>query len=162
MTRSPYLLTIVGFLVLCAGCKKQENDTDAIRSGINQHLASLKTLNLGAMDMNITKVSVQGNQAQAEVEFKPKAGATQDSGMQVAYSLEKQNGIWVVQDTKAVGGSSQHPGPGENAPTGAAPPSRWHHAQFSRPRSQQRLRHTPSRPSPCKSQRKSPNQVSFD
>src|SRR4029077_5679330 len=52
MKRTACLLAAIGLLVLCAGCKKQESDADAIRSGINQHLASLKTLNLAAMDMN--------------------------------------------------------------------------------------------------------------
>jgi hypothetical protein len=115
MKRAASLLAIVGLLVLLAGCKKQESDADAIRSGINQHLASLKTLNLGAMDMNITNVSIQGNQALAQVEFKPKTGPPQGAGMQIAYTLEKQNGLWVVQNTQALGGSNQHPAPGENA-----------------------------------------------
>jgi hypothetical protein len=71
MKRTAYLAMVLGLLVLFAGCKKHESDADAIRSGINQHLASLNTLNLGAMDMNITKVSVQGNHAEAQVEFMP-------------------------------------------------------------------------------------------
>jgi len=100
MKRTAYFLTVIGLLVLMAGCKKQESDAGAIRSGINQHLASMKTLNLDAMDMNITNVSIQGNKAQAQVEFKPKGGAPQGAGMQVAYSLEKENGRWVVQDTQ--------------------------------------------------------------
>jgi hypothetical protein len=123
MKRSAYFLMVIGLLVLFAGCKKQESDADAIRSGINQHLASLKTLNLGAMDMNVTNVSVQGNQAQAQVEFKPKTGAPQGAGMQVAYSLEKQNGLWVVQNTQPAGGSIQHPAPGENPPMNPGSPS---------------------------------------
>jgi len=116
-------LMVVGLLVLFAGCKKQESDSDAIRSGINQHLASLKTLNLGAMDMNITNVSVQGNQAQAQVEFKPKTGGPPGAGMQVSYSLQKQNGAWVVQTTQAAGGSIEHPAPGENPHTGMPSPT---------------------------------------
>jgi len=123
MKRSAYFLTVIGLLALFAGCKKQESDADAIRSGINQHLASLKTLNLNAMDMNITSVSLQGNQAQAQVEFKPKTGVPQGAGMQVAYSLAKQNGLWVVQSTQPVGGSIQHPGPGENPHMSTASPS---------------------------------------
>jgi hypothetical protein len=114
MRRTSYFLTMLGLLVLFAGCKKQVSDADAIRNGINQHLASLKTLNLDAMDMNITSVSIQGNQAQAQVEFTPKTGGTPGAGMQVAYSLEKQNGTWVVQTTQPAGGAIQHPGPGEN------------------------------------------------
>ncbi len=35
MKRSGHLLTLVGLLVLFSGCKKQESDADAIRSGIN-------------------------------------------------------------------------------------------------------------------------------
>ena len=116
MKRSAYFLTVIGLLALFAGCKKQESDADAIRSGINQHLASLKTLNLGAMDMNITSVSIQGNQAQAQVEFKPKTGGPPGAGMQVSYTLQKQNGLWVVQNTQPAGGSIQHPAPGENPP----------------------------------------------
>jgi hypothetical protein len=123
MKRTAYVLTVMGLLVFFAGCKKQESDADAIRSGINQHLASLKTLNLGAMDMNITNVSIQGNQAQAQVEFKPKTGGPQGAGMQVAYSLEKQNGLWVVQNTQPAGGSIQHPGPGENPHMDGTSPS---------------------------------------
>ncbi len=114
MKRTALLLAAVGLLAIFAGCKKQVSDADAIRSGINQHLASLKTLNLSAMDMNITSFSVQGDQAQAQVEFKPKTGAPQGAGMQVSYSLAKQNGEWVVQTTQPAGGSIQHPAPGEN------------------------------------------------
>jgi hypothetical protein len=123
MKRSACYATVIGLLVLFAGCKKQESDADAIRSGIHQHLASLKTLNLDAMDMNIINVSVQGNQAQAQVEFKPKTGAPQGAGMQVAYSLEKQNGLWVVQNTQPAGGSIQHPAPGEDPHVNSASPS---------------------------------------
>ena len=123
MKRKIQLLAVVGLLVIFAGCKKQMSDADAIRSGINQHLASLKTLNLGAMDMNITNISVQGNQAQAEVEFKPKTGAPQGAGMQVSYSLAKQNGEWVVQNTQPTGGSIQHPGPGDNPHTNTGAPA---------------------------------------
>jgi hypothetical protein len=123
MKRNPYFLAVIGLLVLFAGCKKQESDADAIRSGINQHLASLKTLNLGAMDMNITNVSIQGNQAQAQVEFKPKTGGPPGAGMQVAYSLQKQNGLWMVQNTQPAGGSIQHPAPGENPHMNSTSPS---------------------------------------
>jgi hypothetical protein len=123
MKHKAYFLTMVGLLVLFAGCKKQESDADGVRAGINQHLVSLKTINLGAMDMNVINVSVQGNEAQAQVEFKPKSGGPPGAGMQVSYSLQKQNGQWVVQNTQAAGGSIQHPGPGENPNATSASPS---------------------------------------
>jgi hypothetical protein len=123
MKRAALVFSFIGLHSLFAGCKKQEGDSDAIRSGINQHLTSLKTLNLGAMDMNITSVSIQGNQAQAQVEFRPKAGAPQGAGMQVSYSLAKQNGEWVVQNSQPAGGSIQHPGPGESPHMSTTAPS---------------------------------------
>jgi len=123
MKRAAYFLIVIGLLSAFTGCKKQESDADGIRSGINQHLAGLKTLNLAAMDMNITNVSVQGDQAQAQVEFKPKGGAPAGAGMQVAYSLAKQNGTWVVQNSQPSGGSIQHPGPGENPHMNETSPS---------------------------------------
>jgi len=121
--RKFYLLTILGLLVLFAGCKKQESDADAIRSAINQHLSSLKTLNLDAMDMNVTSFSIQGNQAQAQVKFTPKNSPPQGPGMEVAYTLQKQNGSWVVQNSQATGGSMQHPGPDENPHANETSPS---------------------------------------
>lgn len=123
MTRVPHFLAIVGLLSLFAGCKKQASDADAIRDGINQHLAGLKTINLSAMDMDVTNYSVQGNTAQAQVEFRPKTGAPPGAGMQVSYTLEKQNGAWVVQNTQPMGGSINHPGPGANPNTMPSAPS---------------------------------------
>ena len=148
MRRAVLVVSMIAMLSVFAGCKKQESDTEAIRSGINQHLTSLKTLNLSAMDMNVTSVSIQGNQAQAQVEFRPKTGAPQGAGMQVSYSLEKQNGGWVVQTSQPAGGSIQHPGPGENPHTNASSPSSGTIAQFSRSGSRGRwVKFTSGRPS---------------
>jgi hypothetical protein len=101
-------------ILAVAGCKKQSSDTDAIRAGIVEHLTSLKTLNLSAMDIHVTSVDIQGNQAQARVEFRPKAGAPPGAGMQVSYALEKEKGDWVVTKTLATGGVIEHPAPGTN------------------------------------------------
>ncbi len=114
MKRLAYFLVALGLVALSTGCAKPPSDADAVRAGINQHLAGLKTINLSAMDMSILNVSIQGNQAQAQVEFRPKTGAPPGAGMQVSYSLAKQNGVWVVQTTQPMGGSIQHPGPGDN------------------------------------------------
>ncbi|MGH9680137.1 MAG: hypothetical protein ACRD4Y_09310 [Candidatus Acidiferrales bacterium] len=115
MKRAPLFFILIGSLILFAGCKKPASDADGIRAGINQHLASLKTINLSAMDMTINSYSIQGKQAQAVVEFRPKTGAPQGAGMQVNYTLAKQNdGTWVVEQTTPMGGSIQHPAPGEN------------------------------------------------
>jgi hypothetical protein len=132
MKRAALFFTILGFLALVVGCKQQQSDTDGIRAGINQHLNSLKTLNLSAMDMNIQNVSIQGNQAQVQVEFRPKTGSPQGAGMQVNYSLVKQDGNWIVQNTQPAGGSLEHPAPGQNPDANSTSPASGAVPDFSK------------------------------
>jgi hypothetical protein len=114
MKRLALAVGILAAFFVAAGCKKQPSDNDAIRAGIMQHLTSVGTLNMTAMDMDIRSVSVNGNQAHAEVEFRPKNGAPGGAGMQVGYNLEKRDGTWVVQKTQTLGGTIQHPDPNQN------------------------------------------------
>src|SRR5713101_7034090 len=108
------VLGISAALLFGAGCKQQPSDNDAIRAGILQHLNAVGTLNMSAMEMDIRSVSINGHQAHAEVEFRPKTGAPPGAGMQVAYNLEKRDGAWVVQKTQPTGGMIQHPDPNKN------------------------------------------------
>lgn len=109
------VLVTMAFAAICAanGCKKGASDSDGIRAGIMQHLTAVGTLNINAIQMDIRDVSINGNQAHAEVEFRPKTGAP-GTGMQVAYNLEKRDGTWMVLKTKAAGGMMQHPDPNQN------------------------------------------------
>jgi hypothetical protein len=114
-------------LFVSGGCKKQASDNEAIRAGILQHLTGVGTLNMSAMEMDIQSVSIIGNQAHAEVSFRPKTGAPSGAGMQVAYNLEKRDGAWVVLKTQPAGGMIQHPDPNANphqnpdVPSGSLP-----------------------------------------
>ena len=114
MKRLFILILLLAFFAAASGCKSQPSDNDGIRAGIAQHLTAVGTLNINAMQMDIRKVAINGNQAQAEVEFRPKTGAAPGSGMQVAYNLEKRDGTWTVLKTKAAGGMMQHPDPNQN------------------------------------------------
>jgi hypothetical protein len=107
------MLTFAAFSTV-SGCKNHPSDNDAIRAGILQHLTAVGTLNISAMEMDIRNVSINGNQAHAEVEFRPKTGAAPGTGMQVAYNLEKRDGSWTVLKTQAAGGTMQHPDPNQN------------------------------------------------
>lgn len=114
LKRITVAIAILATLLLAGACKKQQSDTEAIRAGIMQHLSGVGGLNLGAMQMDIRSVSINGSQAHAEVEFRPKTGAPPGTGMQVAYNLEKRDGAWVVLKTQAAGGTMQHPDPNQN------------------------------------------------
>jgi hypothetical protein len=106
-------LVLMTFAV--AGCNQTQTDDDAIRAAVRQHLVSLGTLNLQAMDMDFTKVDIQKGQASADVSFRPKTGAPTGPAMQVSYRLEKQqDGTWRVVKTAAAGGMIEHPNPNAN------------------------------------------------
>ena len=115
MKRIALALPLAVALFGLSACKNQANDNDAIRAGILQHLASVGTLNMSAMDMDIRSVSVTGNQAHAEVEFRAKASGAPSAGMNVAYDLEKRGAAWVVLKTHPLGGAMQHPNTSQNS-----------------------------------------------
>lgn len=117
MKRLVLALGLAGALLGPSACRKQASDSAAIRSGILQHLNAIGNLNMSAMDMDVRSVSVNGNQAHAEVEFRPKGGGVAGAGMQVAYNLEKREGSWVVLKTQPLGGTIQHPDPNQNPHT---------------------------------------------
>ncbi len=117
MKRLALALGLAAALFSTGACKKQASDSEAVRAGILQHLTAIGTLNMSAMDMDVRSISVNGNQAHAEVEFRPKTGGTPGAGMQVAYNLEKRAGAWVVLNTQPLGGMIQHPNPGQNPHT---------------------------------------------
>jgi hypothetical protein len=117
MKRVALALTLTAALFGFSACKKQVSYNDAIRAGILQHLTAIGTLNMSAMEMDVRSVSVNGNQAHAEVEFRPKTGGVPGAGMHVAYNLEKRDGAWVVLKSQALGGMIRHPDPGRNPHT---------------------------------------------
>jgi hypothetical protein len=115
MKRELFVVVLLAGTIAAPGCQKQQKTaSDGIREGIEQHLSSLKTLNLSAMDMNVTGVAVTGDTAQAQVEYVPKTGAPAGAAMRVSYSLEKRDGQWVVVKTNSLGGAIDHPAAGAN------------------------------------------------
>jgi hypothetical protein len=121
------LATLLGAMVLFAvACKSKTDEKEAIREGVIKHLAALSMLNLNNMDVNVRQATVNGNQAQAQVEIRAKGGDPSANAMQIGYALEKRGEEWVVLKSTGMGGGMQHPGPGEAPPagtaTGALPP----------------------------------------
>lgn len=106
------LLTALGLVLGCksgAGVAQQRTQTpeDSVRAAIQDHLAHDSNLNLQAFDTDVKKVTIQGDQAQAEVEFRLKNGP---GAMQLNYALQKRDGAWSVVDSDAAGSHSAHPG----------------------------------------------------
>jgi hypothetical protein len=108
------LLAVIAMLAL--GCKSglgvgnsQAQTENAVRAAIQDHLAHQGNLNLQAFDTDVKQVTIQGDQAKAEVEFRIKGGP---GAMQLTYTLAKHDGAWSVTDSD-VGSNLSHPGPND-------------------------------------------------
>jgi len=84
-------------------------------------------LNMAAMDVQVTNVTFNGNQADAAVSITPKG--TPGGGMSVNYHLEQDGPKWVVKGRKDAGGTPHGGGAvptampgGENPHGGGAMP----------------------------------------
>ena len=122
MNRWPLISACAIVFVLAAGCHKSANDQDAIRASIEKRLNGRTDLNLSVMDRQVKQVSVNGDQATAQVEFRLKGS---DAHMDIEYTLERKGKDWVVLSSQPVGMGSAHSGAGtapESAPESGPPP----------------------------------------
>jgi hypothetical protein len=71
-------------------------------------------MNVASMNVEVTSVQFNGNQAEATVSFYPKGGNAAQ-GMSMQYQLELKDGRWVVMGRKDAG-SSPHGGMPPAAP----------------------------------------------
>jgi len=104
-------------LAFVSGCEQRPSDDEAVRSAVRQHLSSLGTLNLQAFATDFTNISIQNNQATAEVSFRPKTGAPAGAAMQVFLSTRKTGRELAVIKKSTSGGMIQHPDSNANPHT---------------------------------------------
>lgn len=109
MNRWVWTFAVVSLFVFATGCSRRSNDQDAIRASIEQHLNGRADLNMNAMVHEFKQISVNGNQATAQVEFCLKQGG---GSMLINYSLQRQGGKWTVLNSVPIG----HPGVGQMPP----------------------------------------------
>jgi len=121
--------TMIFVFAFAAGCKKQVNEQDAIRASIEKHLSARSDLNLSAMDREVKQISVNGDHATAQVEFRLKQG---NASMQVAYALERRAENGRLQTASLEAGrsalrngvaGSRSPGAGSNSLPQGHPPA---------------------------------------
>jgi hypothetical protein len=106
-------------LIAClAACKSanQTQNTDAVRQGVIDYLAKKAGMNVNGMDITLSNVKFNGNQADVNVSFSVKG--TAQVAMTKGYHLELQGNQWVVVGSQ---GSDEH---GKMAPdAGGATPN---------------------------------------
>ncbi len=109
MIRRCMISTVVVLCALAAGCAKTVSDQDAIRASIEKRLNARSDLNMSAMDREVKQVTVNGDHATAQVEFRVKGG---DARMEIEYQLERQGKEWSVVNGLPVGMGGDHSGMG--------------------------------------------------
>ena len=101
-------------VALLGGCKKNIDNNDAVKQGINAYLS--KRGDLLAMDINVTSVAYRGDEATATVRFQAKGNSSPTAGMSMEYVLERKGNQWVV---KGRAGGDAHTGMPQGAPGGS-------------------------------------------
>lgn len=84
-----------------------QSDRAAITAAIQAHLLDNKGINMAVMEMNLGKVRINGDQAQADAEFRLKQGGT---SMLITYFLERHGNGWlVIRNEPSNAGQFAHP-----------------------------------------------------
>ena len=108
-----------------AACNRGSQSKEAVRQAVIDRL-NAHGLNVAGMNVEVTSVKFDGNQADATVSITPKGGPS-GNGMTMPYHLEQHSGKWVVTGTNSTGANphgagSAIPGtPPENPHGGAMP-----------------------------------------
>ena len=105
-----------------AGQSQSQKPEDSVRAAIQDHLAHNANLNLQAFDTDVKQVSIQGDHAQAQVEFRIKGGP---GAMQLNYALEKRDGTWSVTSSD-LDSNSNHPAANQSQGESANTPGASH------------------------------------
>ena len=112
-------------LLVVTACNRENSNQEAIRRGVLDHLAG-SSVNLAAMDMDVTSVDSSGDQADVTVLFKPK-GASAAQGMSLHYRMQQKDGRWAVVGIEDSGhGGSVQPGAEDPHGGGALPVTNPH------------------------------------
>ena len=93
-------------LVIAGGCRSRhevsKNDEAAINAAIQRHLG-LSGVNVSAITQETKKISINGDQALVDMDFRLKNGDP-NFGMSVEYVLQRNNRQWEVVRNQPVGG----------------------------------------------------------
>jgi hypothetical protein len=118
--KSQTLIFLVVSAVVFAGCQHRSNSVsgapvlasadaspnEAIRTAIQVHLAHNGNLSLKSFDTEVKQVNLDGDHAQAQVEFHVKSGP---GSMRLTYALAKRDGTWLVVGSTPGGSNFSHP-----------------------------------------------------
>jgi hypothetical protein len=91
---------LVLVLLSLAGCSRNIQNKEAVRQAVVEYLdakAAQTGLKMDSMDVDVTALTFEQQQARATVNFRLKQGG---GGMQMTYVLDQKGGKWVVRGTQ--------------------------------------------------------------
>jgi hypothetical protein len=122
---------LVAATVLLGACAKDIQNKQALKDGVVEYLTARMSqtgLDVKLMDVDISGMTFERDQARATVVFRPK-GSTEGAGMTMNYSFDRKGDKWVVhgrQDSAVnphgAGGLSTLPIPGGDSAPAVLPP----------------------------------------
>jgi hypothetical protein len=122
---------LVTVAVLLGACSKDIQNKQALKDGVVEYLnarMSQTGLDVSRMDVDVSGMTFERDQARATVVFRPK-GSTEGGGMTMNYSFDRKGDKWVVhgrQDSSVnphgAGGLSTLPQAGDDAAPPTLPP----------------------------------------
>jgi len=96
----------IAVALAAVSCSKDIQNSDAVKQAVIEHLKTAQTgLNMDAMNIEVTSLSFERDQAKATVRFTPKG--MPDGGMQMTYALDRKGNKWVVRG-RLENGSNPH------------------------------------------------------
>lgn len=123
-----FQLAILGVATLLAcGCGRNIQNQEAVRKGVVTYLSQRTSLDINAMQVDVSSVTFRENEADAVVSFKPKGSTDPNAGMSMSYTLERKGNEWVVKGKAGKSGAPAHGEgmamPGAAGPGGQMPPA---------------------------------------
>ena len=114
-----WIIVLGCLLAGCAG-QREASTNAAIQHAIEQHLANRPGIEGNKLILEVQKVTVQGDQAEAEVVFRSR----DDPRAQMAYhyELRREGGEWKVGNGRPGAAGSPHPNPGSEPEGGEGLP----------------------------------------
>ena len=104
-------------MLALAGCHRGNASKEAVRQAVIDYVGR-RGLSVNAMNIEVLAVNFSGDHAEANVSFAPKSAP--GPGMTMVYTLQQQDGKWVVTGRKQTGGVPHGGGamPGAQNPHG--------------------------------------------
>jgi hypothetical protein len=119
--RSVSRIVLVCLGLFLFGCAKNIETKEAVQEAVMKRLSTVSGLNVAGMDVEVSNLSFQGKQAEADVVFRAKGSA--ETMLKMKYKLEREGDQWVVKSSSGgMGGAATTPlPPGHPPATGPNP-----------------------------------------